>query len=167
MFFNACRSAGEIDWFGESLERAPQSLNAGGGPFIGTLRPVRSRSALQFAEACYDQFIAHRQPLGQASLEAWQTIRDLHGGDPTWPAYAVSGSPLRPRAPPLGGSEHGKDPVFPKRPVFSTVAQIAVPPDNRVATERIFKIEASRGTATVEEEIRTWKRLRVRRSCAS
>ncbi len=93
VFFNACRSAGEIDWFGESLGWAPQFLNAGAGAFVGTLWPVRSRSALQFAEAFYDQLITHRQPLGQASLAARQAIRDLHGGDPTWLAYAVYGSP--------------------------------------------------------------------------
>ncbi|MFF2133699.1 CHAT domain-containing protein [Streptomyces olivochromogenes] len=93
VFFNACRSAGEIDWFGESLGWAPQFLNAGAGAFIGTLWPVRSQSALQFAEAFYDQFIANGQPLGHASLAARQTIRDLHGGDPTWLAYAVYGSP--------------------------------------------------------------------------
>ncbi|MCX5262274.1 CHAT domain-containing protein [Streptomyces canus] len=93
VFFNACRSAGEIDWFGESLGWAPQFLNAGAGAFVGTLWPVRSRSALQFAEAFYDQLITHHQTLGQASLVARQTIRDLHGGDPTWLAYAVYGSP--------------------------------------------------------------------------
>ncbi|WP_371659854.1 CHAT domain-containing protein [Streptomyces sp. NBC_00280] len=93
VFFNACRSAGEIDWFGESLGWAPQFLKAGAGAFVGTLWPVRSRSALQFAEAFYEQLITHRQTLGQASLVARQTIRDLHGGDPTWLAYAVYGSP--------------------------------------------------------------------------
>ncbi|MFD8005275.1 CHAT domain-containing protein [Streptomyces mirabilis] len=93
VFFNACRSAGEIDWFGESLGWAPQFLNAGAGAFVGTLWPVRSRSALQFAEAFYDQLITHRQPLGKASLVARQTTRDLDDGDPTWLAYAVYGSP--------------------------------------------------------------------------
>lgn len=93
VFFNACRSAGEIDWFGESLGWAPQFLNAGAGAFVGTLWPVRSQSALQFAEAFYDELIADGQPLGHASLAARQTIRDLHGGDPTWLAYAVYGSP--------------------------------------------------------------------------
>ncbi|MFJ5774456.1 CHAT domain-containing protein [Streptomyces sp. NPDC093094] len=93
VFFNACRSAGEIDWFGESLGWAPQFLNAGAGAFVGTLWPVRSRSALQFAEAFYDQLITHRRPLGQASLAARQEVRDLYGGDPTWLAYAVYGSP--------------------------------------------------------------------------
>ncbi|MER5941562.1 CHAT domain-containing protein, partial [Streptomyces sp. NPDC001928] len=93
VFFNACRSAGEISWFGESLGWAPQFLTAGAGAFVGTLWPVRSQSALQFAEAFYDELIANGQPLGRASLVARQTIRDLHGGDPTWLAYAVYGSP--------------------------------------------------------------------------
>ncbi|WP_327359458.1 CHAT domain-containing protein [Streptomyces sp. NBC_01304] len=93
VFFNACRSAGEIDWFGESLGWAPQFLTAGAGAFVGTLWPVRSRSALQFAEAFYDRLITGRQPLGQASLAARQAVRDLHGGDPAWLAYAVYGSP--------------------------------------------------------------------------
>ncbi|MFF5254636.1 SCO5717 family growth-regulating ATPase [Streptomyces leeuwenhoekii] len=93
VFFNACRSAGEIDWFGESLGWAPQFLNAGAGAFVGTLWPVRSRSALEFAEAFYDQLITHGRPLGQASLAARRTMSDLHGGDPTWLAYAVYGSP--------------------------------------------------------------------------
>nr|WP_063856791.1 SCO5717 family growth-regulating ATPase [Streptomyces cyaneogriseus] len=93
VFFNACRSAGEIDWFGESLGWAPQFLNAGAGAFVGTLWPVRSRSALEFAEAFYDQLITHGRPLGQASLAARRAMSDLHGGDPTWLAYAVYGSP--------------------------------------------------------------------------
>ncbi|MFI9809939.1 CHAT domain-containing protein [Streptomyces sp. NPDC052301] len=93
VFFNACRSAGEIDWFGESLGWAPQFLNAGAGAFVGTLWPVRSGTALRFAEAFYEQLFSHRRPLGQASLAARQTIRDQHGGDPTWLAYAVYGSP--------------------------------------------------------------------------
>ncbi|MEV5875563.1 sigma-70 family RNA polymerase sigma factor [Streptomyces sp. NPDC052101] len=93
VFFNACRSAGEIEWFGESLGWAPQFLNAGAGAFVGTLWPVRSRSALQFAETFYDQLITRRQPLGKASLLARQTTRDQHAGDPTWLAYAVYGSP--------------------------------------------------------------------------
>lgn len=93
VFINACRSAGEIDWFGESLGWAPQFLTAGAGALVGTLWPVRSRSALQFANTFYDELITHRQPLGKASLAARQTTRDLYGGDPTWLAYAVYGSP--------------------------------------------------------------------------
>jgi hypothetical protein len=49
--------------------------------------------ALQFAETFYDQLITQRQPLGRASLAARQTTSVLHGGDPTWLAYAVYGSP--------------------------------------------------------------------------
>ncbi|QHC23454.1 CHAT domain-containing protein [Streptomyces sp. GS7] len=92
VFFNACRSAGEIDWFGETLGWAPQFLRAGAGAFIGTLWPVRSQSALDFADAFYEQLITHRRPLGQASLQARQSIRG-QDGDPTWLAYAVYGSP--------------------------------------------------------------------------
>jgi MinD-like ATPase involved in chromosome partitioning or flagellar assembly len=92
VFFNACRTAGEIDWFGSSLGWAPQFLRAGAGAFIGTLWPVRSRSALLFADAFYDRLITEGEPLGQASLAARQVIRDQRG-DPTWLAYAVYGSP--------------------------------------------------------------------------
>lgn len=92
VFFNACRSAGEIDWFGASLGWAPQFLRAGAGAFVGTLWPVRSHSALRFAEAFYDRLITDGQPLGQASLAARRAVRD-QDGDPTWLAYAVYGSP--------------------------------------------------------------------------
>ncbi|WP_338117114.1 CHAT domain-containing protein [Streptomyces viridochromogenes] len=92
VFFNACRSAGEIDWFGESLGWAPQFLNAGAGAFVGTLWPVRSDSALAYADAFYNHLITGRLPLGEASMKARQAIRDLDG-DPTWLAYAVYGSP--------------------------------------------------------------------------
>jgi hypothetical protein len=92
VFFNACRSAGQIDWFSTSLGWAPQFLQAGAGAFIGTLWPVRSDSALLFAETFYEHLVAGGQSLGQASLNARRAIRD-HGGDPTWLAYAVYGSP--------------------------------------------------------------------------
>ncbi|MGW1288012.1 NACHT N-terminal Helical domain 1-containing protein [Streptomyces sp. NPDC002586] len=92
VFFNACRSAGEIDWFGSSLGWAPQFLQAGAGAFIGTLWPVRSQSALQFSEAFYRHLIGEQQPLGQATLAARRAIRDRQG-DPTWLAYAVYGTP--------------------------------------------------------------------------
>ena len=92
VFFNACRSAGEIDWFSTSLGWAPQFLRAGAGAFVGTLWPVRSDSALLFANAFYDHFVTKGQNLGNASLQARRSIRD-QGGDPTWLAYAVYGSP--------------------------------------------------------------------------
>ncbi|CAL9657985.1 hypothetical protein SUDANB2_06872 [Streptomyces sp. enrichment culture] len=92
IFFNACRSAGEIDWFSTSLGWAPQFLRAGAGAFIGTLWPVRSDSALLFADTFYAQLVTEGRSLGQASLNARRALRD-HGGDPTWLAYAVYGSP--------------------------------------------------------------------------
>ncbi|WP_406514052.1 CHAT domain-containing protein [Streptomyces sp. NBC_00161] len=92
VFFNACRSAGEIDWFSTSLGWASQFLRAGAGAFIGTLWPVRSDSALLFANAFYDHFVSQGQNLGQTSLHARRAIRD-QGGDPSWLAYAVYGSP--------------------------------------------------------------------------
>ncbi|GGU40986.1 hypothetical protein GCM10010289_72350 [Streptomyces violascens] len=92
VFFNACRSAGQIDWFSTSLGWAPQFLQAGAGAFVGTLWPVRSDSALLFADTFYERLVADGQSLGQASLNARRAIRD-HGGDPTWLAYAVYGSP--------------------------------------------------------------------------
>jgi hypothetical protein len=92
VFFNACRSAGEIDWFSQHLGWAQQFLQAGAGAFIGTLWAVRSDSALEFADAFYRHLVGAGEPLGQASLRARQAIRD-RDGDPTWLAYAVYGSP--------------------------------------------------------------------------
>lgn len=92
IFFNACSSAGEIGWFGATLGWAPQFLKAGAGAFIGTLWPVRSQSALHFADAFYEQLITHGKPLGQAALTARNATRS-QDGDPTWLAYAVYGSP--------------------------------------------------------------------------
>lgn len=92
VFFNACRSAGEIPWFSDTLGWAQNFLKAGAGAFIGTLWPVRSDSAMQFAKTFYAELLDGGQSLGQASLAARQAIRDLDG-DPTWLAYAVYGSP--------------------------------------------------------------------------
>ncbi|MGW1001855.1 CHAT domain-containing protein [Streptomyces sp. NPDC002520] len=92
VFFNACRSTGGIPWFNDTLSWAQQFMKAGAGAFIGTLWPVRSDSAMQFAKAFYDQLLDVGQPLGQASLAARHASRDLDG-DPTWLAYAVYGSP--------------------------------------------------------------------------
>lgn len=92
VFFNACRSAGQIDWYSTSLGWAPQFLEAGAGAFIGTLWPVRSDSALAYADAFYSHLVTGRLPLGEASMKARQAIRD-QDGDPTWLAYAVYGSP--------------------------------------------------------------------------
>ncbi|MET9965210.1 CHAT domain-containing protein [Streptomyces sp. NPDC006356] len=103
VFFNACRSAGEIGWFATSLGWAPQFLRAGAGAFIGTLWPVRSESALTFADTFYNHLVTQGQTLGQASLQARQAIRD-QGGDPTWLAYVVYGSPAARAAIPEGRS---------------------------------------------------------------
>jgi len=92
VFFNACRSAGEIDWFSQHLGWAQQFLQAGAGAFVGTLWAVRSDSALEFADAFYGDLVGAGEPLGRASLRARQAIRD-RDGDPTWLAYAVYGSP--------------------------------------------------------------------------
>ncbi|MFF4403188.1 CHAT domain-containing protein [Streptomyces sp. NPDC001404] len=93
VFFNACRSAGQIDWFSSSLGWAPQFLRAGAGAFVGSLWPVRSDSALAFADFFYGSLVHLRATLGEASLMARRAVRDHAGGDPTWLAYAVYGSP--------------------------------------------------------------------------
>lgn len=93
VFFNACRSAGQIDWFSSSLGWAPQFLRAGAGAFVGSLWPVRSDSALAFADFFYGSLVHLRATLGEASLLARRAVRDHAGGDPTWLAYAVYGSP--------------------------------------------------------------------------
>jgi CHAT domain len=92
VFFNACRSAGEIPWFDRSLGWAPQFLRAGAGAFVGTLWAVRSDSALTFADAFYRHLLSGGLSLGRASLEARRAVRDVDA-DPTWLAYAVYGSP--------------------------------------------------------------------------
>ncbi|MGX2996088.1 CHAT domain-containing protein [Streptomyces sp. JNUCC 64] len=92
VFFNACRSAGEIDWFGGTLGWAPQFLRAGAGGFVGTLWPVRSDTAHDFARAFYTELLTNRATLGAASLAARRAVR-RGDGDPTWLAYAVYGSP--------------------------------------------------------------------------
>lgn len=93
VFFNACRSAGEIDWFSSSLGWAPQFLRAGAGAFVGSLWPVRSDTARAFADIFYYGLVSQRLTLGQASIQARRSVRDRTGGDPTWLAYAVYGSP--------------------------------------------------------------------------
>ncbi|MEU9156945.1 CHAT domain-containing protein [Streptomyces sp. NPDC048417] len=92
VFFNACSSSGEIGWFGATLGWAPEFLQAGAAASIGTLWPVRSQTALQFADTFYDQLITHRKPLGHASLTARKAIH-VQDGDPTWLAYAIHGNP--------------------------------------------------------------------------
>jgi CHAT domain len=92
VFFNACRTAGEINGFLRLMGWAKQFMAAGAGAFIGSLWAVRSTSASVFADTFYQAFVTQQQPLGRASLLARQAIADDHG-DPTWLAYTVYGNP--------------------------------------------------------------------------
>jgi hypothetical protein len=92
VFLNACRTAGEISGFTELSGWASQFMAAGAGCFAGTLWPVRSAAAREFAAAFYDALVHERLPLGEASLLARRTIAD-DLGDPTWLAYSIYGSP--------------------------------------------------------------------------
>jgi CHAT domain len=92
VFFNACRTAGEIYGFTQMSGWASQFMAAGAGAFIGTLWPVRTRTARQFATAFYDAVVRGNATLGEASLLARKSVsHDLE--DPTWLAYTVYGSP--------------------------------------------------------------------------
>jgi CHAT domain len=92
VFFNACRTAGEIPGFVQMWGWAKQFMGAGAGAFIGSLWAVRSSSARVFADAFYQAFVADRMELGAASLHARRAIAD-DDGDPTWLAYTVYGNP--------------------------------------------------------------------------
>lgn len=99
VFLNACRSAGEADWFSQMTGWARQFVAAGAGAFLGSLWAVRSSSALTFAEAFYREFVTAGRTLGQAALLARQAIAG-DDGDPTWLAYSVYGNPAAVVAPP-------------------------------------------------------------------
>ena len=92
VFFNGCRTAGEIAGFTQMNGWAEKFMSAGAGAFIGSLWAVRSSSARLFAEEFYRSLIQGRQPLGIASLRARQAIA-ADSGDPTWLAYTVYGNP--------------------------------------------------------------------------
>jgi hypothetical protein len=92
VFFNACRTAGEIPGLVQMMGWAKLFMRAGAGAFIGSLWAVRSSSARTFADAFYRAFVTERVPLGAASLRARQAIAD-DDGDPTWLAYTVYGNP--------------------------------------------------------------------------
>jgi CHAT domain-containing protein len=92
IFFNACRSAGEIPGFTRMMGWARQFMGAGAGAFIGSLWPVRSGSARDFADAFYAAFATEHLPLGKATLQARKMIAE-ETGDPTWLAYTVYGNP--------------------------------------------------------------------------
>jgi len=92
VFFNACRTAGEIPGLFQLMGWARQFMGAGAGAFIGSLWAVRSSSAKVFAEAFYGALIGDGLPLGAASLRARQAIF-ADSDDPTWLAYTVYGNP--------------------------------------------------------------------------
>jgi hypothetical protein len=92
VFFNACRTAGEIYGFTQMSGWASQFMAAGAGGFVGTLWPVRSATARVFATSFYEAFVHQSATLGEASLLARKSVsEDLE--DPTWLAYTVYGSP--------------------------------------------------------------------------
>lgn len=91
VFFNGCRTGGEIPALTGTVGWAGKFLRAGAGAFVGSLWDVRSTSAADFADAFY-RALADGTPLGEASLDARRAIMD-EAGDPTWLAYTVYGSP--------------------------------------------------------------------------
>ena len=92
VFFNGCRTAGEIPGFTQMIGWAEEFMGAGAGAFIGSLWAVRSTSARTFAEKFYNALVCEGQSLGVASLRARQAIM-ADEGDPTWLAYTVYGNP--------------------------------------------------------------------------
>ena len=92
VFFNACRTAGEIPGLMQMMGWAKQFMGAGAGAFLGSLWAVRSSSARAFADAFYQALVTDQAPLGDASLLARQAIRG-DDGDPTWLAYTIYGNP--------------------------------------------------------------------------
>jgi hypothetical protein len=92
VFFNACRTAGEISGMIQTMGWAKQFMGAGAGAFIGSLWAVRSSSAKSFADTFYHGMVTDGQTLGAASLRARQAIA-ADSGDPTWLAYSIYGNP--------------------------------------------------------------------------
>jgi CHAT domain len=92
VFFNACRTAGEVQGLVQMMGWAKQFMGAGASAFIGSLWAVRSPTAKAFAQEFYRALITDQLPLGTASLQARQAISG-DAGDPTWLAYTVYGNP--------------------------------------------------------------------------
>jgi hypothetical protein len=92
VFFNGCRTAGEIPNITTNTGWARKFMRAGAGAFIGSLWAVRSHSATRFADAFYDHFYQRKQTLGRAALAARWAVKE-EAGDPTWLAYTVYGHP--------------------------------------------------------------------------
>jgi CHAT domain-containing protein len=92
VFFNACRTAGEVPGLMQMMGWAKQFMGAGAGAFLGSLWAVRSSAARAFADAFYRALVTDRASLGAASLAARKAIAG-DDGDPTWLAYTVYGNP--------------------------------------------------------------------------
>ena len=92
VFFNGCRTAGEVAGLTQMNGWAEKFMGAGAGAFIGSLWAVRSSSAKLFAEQFYRALVHDGRPLGVASLQARRAIA-ADQGDPTWLAYTVYGNP--------------------------------------------------------------------------
>lgn len=90
VFLNACRTAGVAPEYTQMMGWAGQFMAAGAGAFVGTLWPVRSSSAGDFAAAFYGS-LRDGNNLGTAALDARRVIED--DADPTWLAYSVYGDP--------------------------------------------------------------------------
>ncbi|ONI79145.1 hypothetical protein ALI144C_25215 [Actinosynnema sp. ALI-1.44] len=91
VFLNACRTAGAAPEYTRTTGWAQQFMAAGAGAFVGTLWPVRSDSALEFATIFYDE-LASGASLGMAAHYA-RGVSTNDDGDPTWLAYTVYGHP--------------------------------------------------------------------------
>ena len=91
VFLNACRSAGAVPEFTRMMGWAQQFMAAGAGAFVGTLWPVRSETAADFAQRFYSGLWEGRT-LGEAAHHARRTTTRDHL-DPTWLAYTVYGDP--------------------------------------------------------------------------
>ncbi|MDP9332739.1 MAG: CHAT domain-containing protein [Actinomycetota bacterium] len=91
VFFNACRSDGEVLEYTRLSGWASKFMAAGVGAFVGTLWSVRSSSAVVFADNFYGAFVEDRNLLGQAAKKARAAIKTPD--DPTWLAYTIYGDP--------------------------------------------------------------------------
>jgi hypothetical protein len=92
VFLNACRSAGVSPEYSRMIGWAEQFMGAGAGAFVGTLWPVRSETASNFAEHFYENLRAG-DTLGIATQKARLSASKLGEMDPTWLAYSVYGDP--------------------------------------------------------------------------
>lgn len=98
VFLNACRTAGNALEFSRMIGWAQQFMAAGAGAFVGTLWPVRSRSARVFAETFYGS-LQDGATLGNAL--GWARRAAVHDDpDPSWLAYTAYGDPEATAFPP-------------------------------------------------------------------